>query len=92
MNRDLTYILNGQMPRGYGETPKMMGNFEMLAPNDQTDEWMKMIGGQKMFGSVSKVSERVKLEGVRGIGSLPKASDKSSEVKVAPRRAPATTK
>ena len=45
MNRDLTYILNGQMPRGYGETPKMMGNFEMLAPNDQTDEWMKLVGG-----------------------------------------------
>ena len=22
MNRDLTYILNGQMPRGYGELPK----------------------------------------------------------------------
>ena len=45
-----------------------------------------------MFVSVSKVSERVKLEGVRGIGSLTKASDKSSEVKVAPRSAPATTK
>jgi hypothetical protein len=29
-----------------------------------------------MFGSVSKISERVNLEGVKGIGSLPKAADK----------------
>jgi hypothetical protein len=29
-----------------------------------------------MFGSTSKVSERVKLDNVKGIGSLPKPSDK----------------
>jgi len=45
MNRDLTYILNGAMPRGYGETPKCIGNFEMIAPTIQSDEYMKMIGG-----------------------------------------------
>lgn len=76
MNRDLTYILNGQMPRGYGEMPKMMGNFEMMAPSQQSEDLMKLVGGQKMFGSVSKISERVKLEGVKGPGSLPKPSDK----------------
>ena len=76
MNRDLTYILNGQMPRGYGEMPKMMGNFEIIVPTPQSEECMKLIGGQKMFGSVSKISERVNLEGVKGIGSLPKATDK----------------
>lgn len=42
-----------------------------------------------MFGSVSKISERVVLEGVKGIGSLPKPSDKTSleqTAKVGPRR------
>ncbi len=34
MNRDLTYILNGQMPRAYGEMPKCMGNFERIAPTE----------------------------------------------------------
>jgi len=29
-----------------------------------------------MFGSASKVSERVKLDNVKGIGSLPKPTDK----------------
>lgn len=60
------------MPRGYGEMPKMMGNFEIIAPTPQSEEYMKIIGGQKMFGSISKISERVKLDGVKGIGSLPK--------------------
>ena len=60
------------MPRGYGETPKMMGNFEMLAPTPHSEELIKLVGGQKMFGSTSKLSERVKLDNVRGIGSLPK--------------------
>jgi hypothetical protein len=45
MNRDLTYILNGQMPRGYGETPKMMGNFEMLAPTQHSEDLIKLVGG-----------------------------------------------
>lgn len=37
MNRDLTYILNGQMPRGYGEMPTYLGNYERLAPSDQSE-------------------------------------------------------
>jgi hypothetical protein len=45
MNRDLTYILNGQMPRGYGEMPKMMGNFEIIVPTPSSEECMKLIGG-----------------------------------------------
>jgi len=64
------------MPRGYGEQPKMMGNFEMIAPTVQSEEYMKLVGGQKMFGSSMKVSERVVLDGVKGVGSLPKPSDK----------------
>jgi len=27
MNRDLTYILKGKVPRNYGEMPEKMGNF-----------------------------------------------------------------
>ena len=32
MNRDLTYLLNGAMPRSYGDLPKTLGKFEILAP------------------------------------------------------------
>ena len=59
MNKDLTYILNGQMPRAYGEMPKNMGNYELLAPSEQSEQLLKMIGGQKLFGSVSKISEKM---------------------------------
>ena len=45
MNRDLTYLLNGQMPRGYGETPKVIGNFELIAPTSVSDELVKLVGG-----------------------------------------------
>jgi hypothetical protein len=79
MNKDLTYILNGQMPRGYGEMPQAMGNYERLAPCAESDQLFKMIGGQKMFGSVSKVSDRVfeKAKGpVVGVGSMPNLSTK----------------
>ena len=37
MNRDLTYILNGRVPRKYGEMPKQMGNFERIAPTPMSD-------------------------------------------------------
>lgn len=57
MNRDLTYILNGQMPRKFGEMPKFLGNYERIAPSPQSDSYLKLIGGQKMFGSMGKVSE-----------------------------------
>ena len=33
MNRDLTYILNGKIPRQYGSLPLNMGNYEMIAPS-----------------------------------------------------------
>jgi len=58
MNKDLTYILNGQMPRAFGETPKSMGNYEILAPTESSDQLLKLIGGQKLFGSVNKISEK----------------------------------
>ena len=71
--------------------PKCMGNFERIAPTEQSEELIKLIGGQKMFGSTVKLSERIKLEGVRGIGSLPKekeAKEPTPKV-VQPRRAQA---
>ena len=75
MNKDLTYILNGAMPRGWGEMPKYMGNYERLAPSPDSDALIKMIGGQKMFGSSTKVSDKVleKMGGkpVVGLGSMP---------------------
>ena len=75
MNKDLTYILNGAMPRGWGEMPKYMGNYERLAPSPDSDALIKMIGGQKMFGSSTKVSDKVleKMVGkpVVGLGSMP---------------------
>lgn len=55
MNRDLTYILNGKVPRKYGEIPKQMGNFERIAPSPQCEQYMKLVGGQKMFGSMNKI-------------------------------------
>lgn len=45
MNRDLTYILNGQVPRKYGEMPKSMGNFERLAPSLLCDTYLRLVGG-----------------------------------------------
>jgi hypothetical protein len=41
MNRDLTYILNGQLPRGHGEMPSMMGNYEMICPSAESDSFLK---------------------------------------------------
>ena len=58
MNKDLTYILNGKVPRAYGEMPKKMGAYERLAPTEQSEKYLKLIGGQKMFGSVMKVSHK----------------------------------
>ena len=51
MNRDLTYILHGQVPRAYGEMPRNMGNYERAAPTEVSESYMKLIGGQKLFGS-----------------------------------------
>ena len=60
MNRDLTYILNGQVPRKYGEMPRTLGNFERLAPSPLCDQYLKLIGGQKMFGSTMKIQNDAK--------------------------------
>jgi hypothetical protein len=57
MNRDLTYILNGRVPRKYGEMPARMGNFERIAPSASCEGYMKLIGGQKMFGSLMKMQQ-----------------------------------
>lgn len=50
LNKDLTYILNGQEPREYGEMPKFLGGFDRLAPTPYSDRIVKLVGGQKMFG------------------------------------------
>ena len=55
MNKDLTYILNGAVPRGFNEEPEILGNYERIAPTKLSDKYVKMMGGQKMFGSLMKV-------------------------------------
>ena len=45
MNKDLTYILHGKMPRKYGEIPKNMGHFERIAPSETSEKYLKLIGG-----------------------------------------------
>ena len=45
MNKDLTYILNGKIPRKYGEMPRNMGLFERIAPSDTSEKYLKLIGG-----------------------------------------------
>ena len=57
MNRDLTYVLHGQMPRKYGEMPQKMGNFQRIAPSKFSDKLIASLRGQKMFGSLNKISE-----------------------------------
>ena len=56
INKDLTYILNGTIPRAFGEDPEIMGNYERIAPSKVSDRYIKMVGGQKMFGSLMKVN------------------------------------
>ena len=54
--------------------PVCMGLYEKIAPTEQSDQLLKMIGGQKMFGTAMKVSEKIKPElkdKVKGIGSMP---------------------
>lgn len=38
--------------------PKQMGNYERLAPSPLCDQYLKLIGGQKMFGSMMKMTEK----------------------------------
>ena len=50
LNLDLNAIFRGKRPRMYGETPKNLGNFEVLAPTEESEKVIRMSGGQKMFG------------------------------------------
>ena len=61
MNKDLTYILHGEKPRKFGEVPKKLGNYERIAPSEASDRYLRMVGGQKMFGSIMKVSHKPEL-------------------------------
>ena len=80
MNRDLTYILNGRVPRKYGEMPLRMGNFERLAPSPQCDQYLKLIGGQKMFGSLMKLTnEGGKEAGTVASGLKPQKQQQQQE-------------
>lgn len=38
-----------------------MGNYQRIAPSDNSERYLKLLGGQKMFGSVMKVSHRVEI-------------------------------
>lgn len=58
MNKDLSYILHDRVPRMYGEMPKNLGNYERIAPSENSEKYLKLIGGQKMFGSVMKLSHK----------------------------------
>lgn len=80
LNKDLSYVLHGKVPRAYGEMPKSMGNYELLGPNEDSEKYMRYIGGQKMFGTAMKVSEKLTAEQktkVRGPGSMPVLSEKN---------------
>ena len=48
LEKDLSDILMGKIPRQYGELPEVMGNYQRLAPGTQYfDQLMKVVG--KMF-------------------------------------------
>jgi hypothetical protein len=51
LNLDLNQIFMGKVPRAYGEMPKNPGNFERLAPSEESNKLIKLTGGQKMFGN-----------------------------------------
>lgn len=47
MNKDLTYILNGKIPRIYGDKPINLGNYEMIAPSPEYEMIMKAFTTKK---------------------------------------------
>ena len=60
-----------------------MGNFERLAPCEQSEQLMKLIGGQKMFGSNNKISEKIppaQREKIRGPGSMASINEKGGQL------------
>jgi len=54
MNKDLTYILDGKMPRSYGETPANLGNYEMIAPSDLSLRLSKLISGKDILKQIQQ--------------------------------------
>ena len=92
MNKDLHYILHGKVPRAYSEMPKQMGNYERIAPGELCESYLKLVGGQKMFGSANKVSEKLTIaqkDKTFGPGSLPNIADKSqNDNQVTPLKVP----
>ena len=68
--------------------PTTLGNYERLAPSDQCESYLKLIGGQKMFGSAMKVSEKLtpaQKAKVRGPGSMPDISEKAGGLNATPK-------
>ncbi len=51
LNLDLNNIFKGEIPRSYGEMPKKMGNFEMIAPSDESNYLIKISGGEKKYNN-----------------------------------------
>jgi len=81
MNRDLSYILHGKVPRKFGEMPAKMGQYQRIAPSEASERYLKLIGGQKMFGSVMKVSHKPDIHGTSG-GKLAALKNKVADKKV----------
>lgn len=81
MNRDLSYILHSKVPRKYGEMPKKMGRYHRIAPSEASERYLKLIGGQKMFGSVMKVSHKPDILGATG-GKLAAVKKQAADKKV----------
>lgn len=69
-----------------------MGNYERIAPGELCESYLKLVGGQKMFGSASKVSEKLtnaQKEKIFGPGSMPNIADKTTiDNQVTPNKAP----
>ena len=57
LNKDLTNIFYGKIPRKYGEKPKDMGRFEMICPNKETDKLIRIAGGQKYYNNRKEKNE-----------------------------------
>ena len=48
LNRDLQYILCDQPVRKVGEMPKIMGNYERIAPSEKCDKFTKLVQSYKL--------------------------------------------
>jgi tubulin polyglutamylase TTLL5 len=54
MNIDLNKIFRGCVPRSYGEPVTKCKKFEMIAPSKESENLIKMSGGQKFFGRLKQ--------------------------------------